>query len=139
MPGAADREGPSFKPRSAACVKSLDTPSPPPSSSSPWCTLAQRAPQAGAAPAHVAPPARWEYALLRFNLLEGGKWDWITPTENTTEEKYAIFRSLGGTGRSQGLSYIDIANQAGQQGWEVIACRERESRGTELWLKGAVR
>ena len=82
---------------------------------------------------------RWEYAALRFNLLQGGKWDWISPTENMTEEKHRIFRALGGQGRtSGGISYVDIATQAGQQGWEVITVLERE-RGTEVWFKRPAR
>ncbi len=103
-------------------------------------TLVQRAPQAQAG----SPPAlvRWEYALLRFNLTEGGKWDWVTPGQSVTDDKTSIYRALGGQGRGSvpsGVSYIDIATQAGQHGWEVLAVREREARGTEVWFKRAVR
>ena len=100
----------------------------------------QRAPQAQAAPGDWREPAReparrWEYAALRFNLLSGGKWDWISPAESITEDKQRIYRHLGGQGRTAGgISYVDIATQAGQQGWEVIAVLERE-RGTEVWFK----
>ena len=97
----------------------------------------QWVPQAHAAPGDNG--RRWEYAALRFNLLQGGKWDWISPTENMTEEKHRIFQALGGQGRTTGgISYVDIATQAGQQGWEVVTVLERE-RGTEVWFKRPAR
>ena len=99
-----------------------------------------RAPEAHAAPGDLRDAGRrWEYAALRFNLLQGGKWDWISPTENVTDEKHRIHRALGGQGRTPGgVSYVDIATQAGQQGWEVISVLERE-RGTEVWFKRPAR
>ena len=105
-------------------------------------TLAQRAPQAQAAPAMAAPAAdwgrRWEYAALKFNLMKE-RWDWTSPTENLSDDKLLIYRALGGQGRTPGgVSYVDVATQAGQQGWEVISVLQRDT-GTEVWFKRPVR
>ena len=103
-------------------------------------TLTQRVPQASAAPGPAAAELgrRWEYASMRFNLLKE-RWDWISPTENYSDEKLKIFRALGGQGRTPGgVSYVDIATQAGQQNWEVVSVLERET-GTEIWFKRPAR
>src|SRR4051794_28564106 len=104
-------------------------------------TLSQRVPQASAAPGAVQAGdwgRRWEYASLRFNLMKE-RWDWSSPTENYSDDKLKIFRALGGQGRTPGgVSYVDIATQAGQQGWEVISVLQRDT-GTEVWFKRPVR
>jgi len=101
-------------------------------------TLAQRAPQAAAAPQSGDWGRRWEYAALKFNLMKE-RWDWSSPTENYSDDKLRIFRALGGQGRQPGgVSYVDIATQAGQQGWEVIAVLQRDA-GTEIWFKRPTR
>ena len=101
-------------------------------------TLAQRAPQAAAAPQSGDWGRRWEYAALEFNLMKE-RWDWSSPTENYSDDKLKIFRALGGQGRQPGgVSYVDIATQAGQQGWEVIAVLQRDA-GTEIWFKRPTR
>jgi hypothetical protein len=103
-------------------------------------TLVQRPPQAQAAPAPVQEVwgRRWEYALLRYNLLKE-RWDWMSPTENYSDDKLRIYRALGGQGRTPGgVSYVDIATQAGQQGWEVTSVLQRDT-GTEVWFKRPVR
>jgi hypothetical protein len=100
-------------------------------------TLAQRTPQAPPAPA-AEWGRRWEYASLRFNLMKE-KWDWTSPSENLSDDKLRIYRALGGQGRTPGgVSYVDIATQAGQQSWEVISVLQRDT-GTEVWFKRPVR
>jgi hypothetical protein len=100
-------------------------------------TLSQRVPQAAAAPA-ADWGRRWEYASLRFNMMKD-RWDWSSPSENLSDDKLRIFRALGGQGRTPGgVSYVDIATQAGQQGWEVISVNQRDT-GTEVWFKRPVR
>ena len=98
----------------------------------------QRAPQAQAAPAdHGA--RRWEYASLRYRLVET-KWLWRSPTENWLGEKDELYRKLGGQQRQGGgdLWYGEIVNLAGQQGWEVLTVLERD-QGTEVWFKRPAR
>jgi hypothetical protein len=96
-------------------------------------TLSQRPPQASAAPA-ADWGRRWEYASLRYNLMKE-RWDWNSPTENYSDDKLRLFRALGGQGRTPGgVSYVDIATQAGLQGWELVSVLQRDS-GTEVWFK----
>ena len=97
----------------------------------------QRTPQAQAAPAEHA--RRWEYASLRYRLVET-KWIWRSPTENWGGEKDELYRKLGGLPRQTpgDVWYGEIVNLAGQQGWEVITVLDRD-QGTEVWFKRPVR
>jgi len=99
--------------------------------------LAQRSERL--APAPEAPATRWEYATLRFKFLSG-KWEWLSGDKSLTAAKEDLYRSLGGTHPPQGreVSYIDVANQANTQGWEVLTLIERDT-GTEIVFKRAVR
>ena len=101
--------------------------------------VAQRSERAVAAAAAPAAATRWEYATLRFKLLSG-KWEWLSAEMAMTAEKTELVRALGGTHRPDGrdVSYIDIANAAGAQGWEVHTLIERDT-GTEMLFKRPVR
>ena len=92
-----------------------------------------------APPGAVAPPQRWEYAVLRFEIVNA-RWAWIDPENTRTGDKARIYKDLGGYGRAgRGeISYVDIANQAGTMGWELTSVLERE-KGTEIWFKRALR
>lgn len=100
--------------------------------------VAQRPERAVGAPVH-AQAVQWEYATLRFKLLSG-KWEWLSAQQAMVAEKQELLRILGGTHRPDGrdVSYIDIANAAGSQGWEVHTLIERDT-GTEILFKRAVR
>jgi hypothetical protein len=99
--------------------------------------LAQRAERV--APVTEAQATRWEYATLRFKFLSG-KWEWLSGDKSLTAAKEELYRSLGGTHAPQGrdVSYIDVANQASAQGWEMLTLIERDT-GTEIVFKRAVR
>ena len=87
----------------------------------------------------AALPQRWEYAVLRFEIVNA-RWAWIDPENTRTGDKARIYKELGGYGRpGRGeTSYVDIANQAGTLGWELTSVLERE-KGTEIWFKRALR
>ena len=95
-------------------------------------------------PAVAAAPAertatRWEYATLRFKFLSG-KWEWLAADQTLVAEKSEVHRMLGGTPRPDGreISYIDVANQAGAHGWEILTLHERDT-GTEILFKRTAR
>jgi hypothetical protein len=100
-------------------------------------TLMQRAPEAQAAPMESA--RRWEYASLRYRLVET-KWIWRSPTENWGGEKEELYRKLGGASRQAPgeIWYGEIVNLAGQQGWEMVTVLDRD-QGTEVWFKRPAR
>ena len=87
----------------------------------------------------AAAPQRWEYAVLRFEIVNA-RWAWIDPENTRTGDKARIYKELGGYGRpGRGeTSYVDIANHAGTLGWELASVLERE-KGTEIWFKRALR
>ena len=85
-----------------------------------------------------AAPPRWEYATLRFEFLKDS-WAWNAPDGVKRGSKHKLYRDLGGVGRSEDqVSYVDVANQAGSQSWEVAHVLERED-GTEIWFRRPVR
>ena len=99
----------------------------------------RHAPTTPSAPPSPVPPQRWEYAVLRFEIVNA-RWAWIDPENTRTGDKARIYKDLGGYGRAgRGeTSYVDIANQAGTLGWELNSVLERE-KGTEIWFKRALR
>ena len=90
-------------------------------------------------PTAPPPPPCWEYAVLRFDIVNGG-WVWMDREATRAGDKGRIYRELGGGGRPHGgeTSYVDIANQAGTLGWELASVLERE-KGTEIWFKRMTR
>jgi hypothetical protein len=96
--------------------------------------VAQRSERPGA-PVAAQPATRWEYATLRFNFLSQ-KWEWLSADRHLLAEKAELHRTLGGTPRPDGreISYIDVANQAGAHGWEILTLHERD-QGTEIVFK----
>ena len=101
--------------------------------------VAQRSERAVAVAPAPHGAARWEYATLRFKLMSG-KWEWLSAQEAMVAEKLDLLRALGGTHRpdARDVSYIDIANAVGAQGWEVHTLIERDT-GTEMLFKRPVR
>ena len=99
----------------------------------------RHAPTTPTVPPPAVPPQRWEYAVLRFEIVNA-RWAWIDPENTRTGDKARIYKDLGGYGRAgRGeISYVDIANQAGTMGWELTSVLERE-KGTEIWFKRALR
>jgi len=70
---------------------------------------------------YAAPPSpvtKWEYGTLAG--VEYTKWSWATPTESVSGGIEEVYRALGGK-KSNTVSSLNVQNQIGQQGWELVS------------------